>query len=334
MNQPMESTEVEVRNIRGEQLLRVLQRVFPLGRHYHSLLAVLNSDQGLLRIPFDSFGFVIPAAWRKLATNFLLCGPNIMPEFCLLKPIIQNLKSGCLVDVGANIGLYTLFLRSNSPLPIVAYEPQPILCNLARRSVALNRFADIEVRNVGCGAERGEVAFHNNPNGSVAVGIDAASLAAPPALTSTDWEVQTHRLYAGDTIAKIPIVTLDEDLADKPSIAFLKIDCEGYEHQILQGAWRLIERHRPHLFIEVHPTQLENFGSSTEQVLNLVARDYDLEFWHFQIGRHTSKLARSLAKFQTPKAHRFANAKEMLAAAKSTPGPAQIYFIGRPKEIS
>jgi hypothetical protein len=97
------------------------------------------------------------------------------------------------------------------------------------------------------------------------------------------------------------------NLAEKPAIAFLKIDCEGFECQILQGARRLIEQHRPHLFrqhlfIEVHPTQLENFGSSTEQVLDLVARDYDLEFWHFQIGRHTSKLARSLAKFRRPKA--------------------------------
>jgi hypothetical protein len=75
---------------------------------------------------------------------------------------------------------------------------------------------------------------------------------------------------------------------------------------------------------------IAHFNSS--EFLDLVARDYELEFWYFQIGRHASKLACSLAKFRRPKAHRCADVAEMLAAAKSTPGPAQIYFIGQPKK--
>ncbi|MGA2802024.1 MAG: FkbM family methyltransferase [Verrucomicrobiota bacterium] len=323
-----------MRNVRGEQLLRTLHGVLPLGRHYQWLLGALNSDQGLLVIPFESFRFVIPATWRKLATNFLLTGPNLMPEFRLLKPIIQNLRTGCLVDVGANMGLYTMFMRSNSTLPIVAYEPQPFLCDLARRSVALNHFADIEVRNVGCGAERGELPFHNNPNGSVAVGIDASSVAACPLSVPMDWEAQAHRLYCSDTITKIPITTLDEDLADKPSIALLKIDCEGFEYQILQGAQQLLKRHRPLLFVEVHPEQIVQFGHSTRELLKLISPDYELEFWYFQIGRHASRFRRSLEKFRRPKARRCATVEEMLAASTSVPGPAQIYFIGRSKGTS
>ncbi len=334
MNQPVELTGSRIRNVHGEQLLRALHSVLPLGRHYQWLLGLLNSNQGLLAIPFESFHLVIPAAWRKLAANFLLNGQNLISEFHLLKPIVKNLKTGYLVDVGVNMGLYTMFMRSNSTLPIVAYEPQPFLCDLARRSVAFNHFTDIEVRNIGCGAERGELPFHNSPNGSVAIGMDASSVTTSPLSAPMDWEAQAHRLYCGDTITKIPITTLDEDLANIDKIALLKIDCEGFEYQILQGAQQLLKRHRPLLFVEVHPEQLVQFGHSTRELLELISPDYELEFWYFQIGRHASKLARSLAKFRRPKARCCATVEEMLAASTSVPGPAQIYFIGRPKGTS
>ena len=130
----------------------------------------------------------------------------------------------------------------------------------------------------------------------------------------------------------VPVTTLDEDLADIEKIAVLKIDCEGFEYHILQGARGLLKRHRPLLFVEVHPEQLVQFGHSTRELLELISPDYELEFWYFQIGRHASRFNRSLEKFRRPKAHRCADASEMLAAAKSIPGPAQIYFIGQPRK--
>ena len=114
-------------------------------------------------------------------------------------------------------------------------------------------------------------------------------------------------------------------------IALLKIDCEGYEFEILRGAQKLLQRHRPLLFVEVHPEQLVQFGHSTQQLLDFLAPDYELEFWYFQIGRHAAKWSRTLEKFRRPYPHRCATVEEMLAASTSIPGPAQIYFLGRPK---
>jgi hypothetical protein len=74
-------------------------------------------------------------SWRKLIAIVLLTQQNVVPEFRLLAPVCRQLKKGCLVDVGANLGLYTLLMRENSPLPIIAYEPQPFLCDLIHRSV-------------------------------------------------------------------------------------------------------------------------------------------------------------------------------------------------------
>src|SRR5689334_15892106 len=119
-----------VRPLRGVQLMRQLHRVVPLGRKYFPLLGLLNSGRGLCAIPFDRFQLVHPAAWRKQAANFLLIGPEVVPEFQLLASLCPQLERGVIVDAGANIGVYTLLLRSVTPLPIIAYEPQPFLFQL------------------------------------------------------------------------------------------------------------------------------------------------------------------------------------------------------------
>jgi FkbM family methyltransferase len=322
----------QARDVRGGGFLRGLNRILPLGRKYHPLLCALNGRHGLLATPFDRYRLLQPAAWSKAVTSQLLSGIEIAPEFQVIKPICRQLTGGVLVDVGANIGAFTLLLRSVSTLPVIAYEPQPFLFKLLQWNIGFNRLTGVDARNVACGAKRGEVAFSIGINGSIVCESSMAKkkpVSARPTISSLDDEAELTQ--SGDAVVNVPVTALDEDLADVPSVALLKIDCEGFEYDVLQGATGIIKRHRPQLMLEVHPTQLENFGHSTEKVLDLVARDYELEFWYFQIGRHASKLSRSLAKFRRPKAHRCADAAEMLAAAKSTPGPAQIYFIGKPR---
>jgi FkbM family methyltransferase len=274
-----------------------------------------------------------PAAWAESVANQLHLGVDVVPEFQLLKPLCGQLTSGWLLDVGANIGLYTLLLRSVSPLPILAYEPQPLLFKLLQWNVAFNRLPNVEARNIACGASRGVAPFWLGLNGSVVPGTTlsqpACSAASAPAMG--DWEQEAGIALRGGAVVNIPVTTLDEDLAELQAIALLKIDCEGFEYRILQGARHLLKRHRPLLFIEVHPQPLEAYGDSIQALLDLISPGYDLEFWHFRLGRQKSKLARSLAKFRRPKGYRCADAAEMLAAAARTPGPAQIYFLGWPR---
>jgi FkbM family methyltransferase len=323
----------EVRNIRGAKLLRGMNRILPLGRKYHPLVGALNGRRGLLAISFDKYRVLQPAAWTKTITNELLFGADVVPEFQLLKPLCRQSSEGVLIDLGANAGLYTLLLRSTSTLPIIAYEPQPFLFKLLQWNILFNQLPDVETRNIACGSRRSEVSFWLGLNGSILSGSVAEArkakrLSIPAA---SNWEDEARLTHQGGNVVKVPVTTLDEDLADIPSIAMLKIDCEGSECEILQGARILIRRHRPPLFIEVHPEQLEQFGHSTQEVLDLLSPDYEMEFWYFQIGRTASKFAQTLAKFRRPKGHRCANSAEMLAATKSVPGPGQIYLIGHPK---
>jgi FkbM family methyltransferase len=227
--------------------------------------------------------------------------------------------------------LYTLEFRSACGNPILAYEPQPFLFKLLQWNIQLNELRDVEARNIACGSERGDATFSLGLNGSLVT--ESAKGAVPKPVisdTKSPWEEQEFLTRSG-AIITVPVTTLDDDLAGHSSIALLKIDCEGFEYHIIQGARELLKRHRPILFIEVHPEQIRQFGHSTEALLELLAPDYEFEFWYFRVGRHGSKLARSLAKFRRPQGVRFADAAEMLRAAGSTPGPAQIYWLGRPQ---
>ncbi|MGB7769079.1 MAG: FkbM family methyltransferase [Verrucomicrobiia bacterium] len=325
----------EARDVRGGGFLRGLNRILPLGRKYHPLLRALNGRRGLLATPFDRYRLLQPAAWSKAVTSQLLSGVEIASEFQVIKPICRQLTGGVLVDVGANIGAFTLLLRSVSTLPVIAYEPQPFLFKLLQWNIGFNRLTGVDARNVACGSRCGEVAFSLGINGSIVCdGAKTGGKLSSAGPAPFDLEQQAEITQGGDAVVNVPVTTLDEDLADVPPVALLKIDCEGFEYEVLRGAANLIRQHRPWLVLEVHPTQLEEFGHSTKEVLDLVDRDYELDFWYFQIGRHASKLSRSLAKFRRPKAHRCAGVSEMLAAATSTPGPAQIYFIGQPRKES
>jgi len=335
MNPPSESSlPSNIRPIRGEQLLRRLHRLLPLGRKYAPLFAALNSRHALVAIPFGPFRVVYPALWRKAAVSQLLLGTDLIPEFNLLVPICRQLKHGHLIDVGANIGLYTLLLRSISELPIIAYEPQPFLCRLFAWSVAFNQLKDVEVRNLGCGAARGELPFLSGPNG----GVLATTAEAPAAATSGagsgggDWEQEAKASLEDRPVIRVPITTLDESLQNVPRVALLKIDCEGFEYHILRGAMKVIERHGPQLFLEIHPTILPAFGHSVEQVLELLNPHYELEFWCFQTAHGKNKLARSLAKFRRPQGIRYPDAAAMRAAVRGAQPPSQIYCIGQPRK--
>ena len=319
-----------VRPPRGEKLLRLLHRCVPLGRHFHPLLAALNPPHGLFALPLESAHLLMPAAWRKSAAHLLLVGMDSVPEFRLLPPMLRELSEGCIVDVGANIGLYTVLFHAHSPLPIVSYEPQPFLCQMLRWNAAYNGHDQTRIRNVACGAEAGEVLMHAGLNGAVALAHEtaAAKIAGRPGET---WEQQAARAQAGYQWERVPVVTLDNELPQLGRVALLKVDCEGYELNILRGARRLLAQPGLRLFLEIHPSQLRKFGQSAAAVVDLLSPDFELEFWSFEQRRPKTKLGRSLARCRRPQAHRFASLTDFLAAVDLPDCASQMYCIGRPR---
>jgi FkbM family methyltransferase len=132
-----------------------------------------------------------------------------------------------VVDVGANLGLYTL-LASKLVGPsgrVVAIEPSSENCRLILLSVDANQAQNVELLPLALDRGRGwsNLSGHFGSNGGLVSG-DLSSL------TSGWSEI-------------VPTFALD-DLVEGP-VDFLKIDVEGAEGRVVAGARRLLERSRP-----------------------------------------------------------------------------------------
>jgi FkbM family methyltransferase len=235
--------------------------------------------------------------------------------------------------VGANIGYFPLLIRRETALPILGFEPQPFLHELASTSVADSGLKDVELRRLACGEAPGEVLFQSGPNGNIVSAEEAAAAAAPTASSESPSGNLDH---AAETTLKrrpiipVPVVTLDTELAKTP-VSLMKIDCEGYELKILQGAREVLRRDRPVLLIEVHPQFLPQFGGSVRQVVDFLSPMYDLEAWDFSPDRGSLGLFRSLTRYAPDRGRRFPDMETMITAAATPPLPTQLYLLGRPK---
>ena len=120
------------------------------------------------------------------------------------------------VDVGANAGSYTLLACAARGARGVAIEPVPETFGRLVANLELNGLGDrVRAENVGVGAEAGELEF--------TAGRDCMNHV-----------VAAGETYPGPKVA-VPIRTMD-DLLGGESATLLKIDVEGYEALVLQGA--------------------------------------------------------------------------------------------------
>jgi FkbM family methyltransferase len=189
---------------------------------------------------------------------------------------------------------------------------------------------DVELRRLACGDVPGEVLFQSGPNGNIVSAEEAAAAAAPGEATSADLDAAAETTLKHRPIIPVPVVTLDTELAKTP-VSLMKIDCEGYELKILQGAREVLRRDRPVLLIEVHPQFLPQFGGSVRQVVEFLAPMYDLEAWDFSPDRGSLGLFRSLTRYAPDRGRRFPDMETMITAAATPPLPTQLYLLGRPK---
>jgi FkbM family methyltransferase len=142
-----------------------------------------------------------------------------------------------VVDVGANHGWFALSMAQTvgETGKVWAYEPTPPIYDDLLRNLDQNRSLRVDARPRGLGMQEATTdiyLFTGLPHGH----------ASQSSLGRTD-----HRTFS------IPLVTLDSELKHEPTAPVLvKLDVEGAELQVLQGAKRLLQRAPPIWVVEVN----------------------------------------------------------------------------------
>lgn len=150
----------------------------------------------------------------------------------------------CAIDVGANVGIFTMTMAASVGAHgnVLAIEPLPANGDRLRRHAAANDFKQVSIYPVAAGASSGEVI------------LDAG---ADPAFVSTRPVRGLPERSAGEV--RVPMVALDDVWveANSPSVSFIKIDVEGGECAVLDGAKRLLDTCRPTMLLEITgPTEM------------------------------------------------------------------------------
>jgi FkbM family methyltransferase len=144
-------------------------------------------------------------------------------EFSDMAFVLHYLRQDDLfVDVGANIGSYTLLASGAVGTRTIAFEPVPQTLVRFRANCDANGIGSrVDMRAVCVGASAGDVTF------------------------STDADTMNSIVSDGDmrTTIQVPLRRLDDEIDEPP--ALIKIDAEGFDDDALAGAVKLLGRQGP-----------------------------------------------------------------------------------------
>jgi len=142
-------------------------------------------------------------------------------EFEDMAFVLHFLKPNDLfVDIGANVGSYTVLASGVKKAHTIAIEPIPITFDHLLNNIAINKIENIVTAlNIGLGAKQDKLRF--------TASLDAVN----------------HVVAEFETIEQsieVKVDTLDSVLSEKQPL-LLKIDVEGFETEVLKGAEKTLQ---------------------------------------------------------------------------------------------
>ncbi len=130
-------------------------------------------------------------------------------------------KEDTFVDVGANVGVYSLLASGHIGAKTIAYEPVPSTFDYLNENIKLNNIQDhTELNNIGVADKTGTLKFTSN--------FDAVN----------------HVINienSNESYIEVPVSTLDNTL-EIYDPTLIKIDVEGYETMVIKGALNTLKK--------------------------------------------------------------------------------------------
>ena len=220
----------------GELIARALPQGRALVAAKHGLFLVHTTDEWVGRL-------------------LTLTGQYCEQELAMLSCL--DIRNSKVIEIGAYIGALSVplakYLDGNNS-ELICYEPQLQIAQILIANFALNALNNFEVRALAVG-DRGGVAYTKKQKYEELGSFHRAIFS------------DIHTIL-DDALLAAPMVCLDEDFYGvEECISLIKIDADGMELQILQGASVLIRSAEPYLYFRnVSP---ENWSAVLRHVSNL-----------------------------------------------------------------
>jgi FkbM family methyltransferase len=189
-----------------------------------------------------------------------ICRANYEREMELLDVLCDPKRTG--IDIGAKVGMYTYRIRRRSS-DVIAFEPIPLFNNMLKAVFEGKRG---HVETVAASNVRGKAVLRMpfGPDGTQVFGRSTIESKNP----------LVHEKVA--TTQEIEVDTRPLDELGLTNVGFIKIDVEGHELAVLEGAEQTIMSNRPNLLVECND---DHHPEATRKLAAwLRAHDYEAQF--------------------------------------------------------
>ena len=179
-----------------------------IGRFVRWQIATRLLPGAAVAVPFTDRARLLVSHGMYGATQNVYCGLNDFAEMSFLLHYLR--EDDLFLDVGANVGAYTVLASGAAGARSYAFEPSPAAIESLRDNVELNRIADrVHIEPYAIGRAPGSVPI---------------TTGGPSAM---------HHIGAGESTIPTEMRTID---SYRLHPAIMKIDVEGYEAEVLAGA--------------------------------------------------------------------------------------------------
>jgi FkbM family methyltransferase len=256
---------VDVR--RGAQVVRLSPRHFlfapDVAAHFDAYWATVEpGEQAQLR------DFSVPARHFIPALGVHLWQSSLMEEVDIIQGYLMHAppqQGETVFDLGSNCGASVLvFSRAVGPSGhVVAFEPDPINREMLRRNVEALALANVELRDAAVAGRTGRLRF--NSEGSLGSALSHV----------------VSRAGLAKTIDVSALTLPDACAAAGRTPDFIKMDVEGAETEVLEGARDWLRTHRPRWVID---TQHRIGGKFTDAGVERVLAACGYRAWTEFVG--------------------------------------------------
>jgi FkbM family methyltransferase len=134
------------------------------------------------------------------------------------KDFVQITRDSIVVDVGAHIGSFSIMV-ARSARKVLAFEPEPTNYQMLKKNVELNHLKNMSIFEMAVCGTSGHRDIYTYQGGS-----------------SADYSLYARGITSIKA-GRIPTISVEDIIMREglPRIDFLKLDCEGAEHDILRN---------------------------------------------------------------------------------------------------
>ncbi len=180
---------------------------------------------------------------------------NAVPDY--IYPFYKKylLDDSLFLDIGANVGIHTLIaLAANKHVYVYSFEPSPKIFSRLEKNIKKNTADRVELHQLAASNSNGFVFFQD---------------------CSEEVNIGISHISSEKTGMKVQSVTIDSLLSDvEKRVCLVKIDVEGYEPGVLEGAKSRLLRDKPVITLEFNRRHYP-----LENICEKIPYDHDILLW-------------------------------------------------------